>query len=221
LQTYDIVGAAARDPAFRLGVLEARAPKLEALLLGEGVPVYSPSRIDTLSDPIFNETDGRPALVQPLAEQWRALILGHPLLYLRQRAAAFSWVLLTPKPSECVMAETGVDGDPDDLAAAGLKERETPRDRALDDYAESFGGTPALSHALYGAVALGCLIVLLRRRRDADIAVAAMLGGALAFAASFAVISIACDYRYLYFLDLAAIAAALYLAASAPFRAGG
>lgn len=219
LQTYDLVGAAARDPAIRLGVLEARAPKLETLLRDDGVPVYSPSRIDTLSDPIFTETDGHPALVQPLAEQWRALIVGHPLLYLRQRAAAFGWVLLTPKPSECVMVETGVDGDPDDLAGAGLKERETPRDRAMGDYAEAFSGTPAFSHALYGVAAIVCLVLLLRRRRDADIAVAAMLGGALAFAASFAVISIACDYRYLYFLDLAAMAAALYLAGSARFRA--
>ena len=47
-----------------------------------------------------------------------------------------------------------------------------------------------------------------------------MLGGALTFTASFAVISIACDYRYLYFLDLSAIAAALYLAASARRGAG-
>jgi hypothetical protein len=215
LETYDLVGAMARDPGYRLGVLEARAPRLEALLRDDGAPVYSPSRIDTLADPIFTETDGRPALVQPVADQWRALILGHPLLYLRQRAAAFRWVLLTPRPSECVMAETGVDGDPDALAAAGLTERETGRDRALDAYAESFAGTPVLSHAPYGAVAFVLLIVLLRRRRDADIAVAAMLAGALAFAASFAVISIACDYRYLYFLDLSAIAAALYLAASA------
>jgi hypothetical protein len=119
------------------------------------------------------------------------------------------------------MAETGVDGDPDDLAAAGLKERETPRDRAMGDYAEAFAGTPVFSHALYGAAALVCLVLLLRRRRDPDIAVAALLGGALAFAASFAVISIACDYRYLYFLDLAAIAAALYLAGSARLRADG
>ncbi len=219
LQTYDIVGAAARDPGFRLGVLRARAPRLEALLRDDGVPVYSPSRIDTLADPIFTETDGRPALVRPVADQWRALILGHPLLYLRQRAAAFRWVLLTPRPSECVMAETGVDGDPDALAAAGLRERQTARDKALDHYAEAFTGTPVYSHALYGAAAIGFLVVLLRRRRDADIAVAAMLGGALAFAASFAVISIACDYRYLYFLDLSAIAAALYLAASARPRA--
>jgi hypothetical protein len=219
LQTYDIVGAAARDPGFRLGVLQARAPRLAALLRDDGIPVYSPSRIDTLADPIFTATDGDPALVQPVADQWQALILGRPLDYLRQRAAAFGWVLLTPKPSECVMAETGVDGDPVALAAAGLKERETARDRALRDYAEAFIGTPVYAHAVYGAVAVGLLVLLLRRRQGADIAVAAMLGGALAFTASFAVISIACDYRYLYFLDLSAIAAALYLAASARGRA--
>ena len=216
LQTYDIVGAMARDPRVQLGVLKTRAPKLEALLRDEGASAYSPSRIDTLADPIFTETDGRPGFTGPLADQWRALILRHPLLYLRQRLAAFRWVLLTPKPSECVMAETGVDGDADALAAAGLTERETPRDRALADYAQAFTGTPVYSHALYGAAAIVFLVMLLRRRRDADIAVAAMLAGALAFAASFAVISIACDYRYLYFLDLSAIAAALYLAASAP-----
>lgn len=213
LETYDIVGAMARDPQMRLKVLKARAPKLEALLREDGAPAYSPSRIDTLADPVFTETDPKPALAQPVAAQWRALILRHPLLYLRQRAAAFGWVLLTPKPAECVMVETGVDGDPDQLAAAGLQERDTARDKALGDYAQAFDGTPVLSHALYGAAAIVFLALLLRRRENADIAVAAMLGAALTFAASFAVISIACDYRYLYFLDLSAIAAALYLAA--------
>jgi len=213
LQTYDIVGAMARDPQVRLRVLKARAPGLDALLREDGAPAYSPSRIDTLVDPVFTETDQRPALAQPVAAQWRALILRHPLLYLRQRAAAFGWVLLTPKPAECVMAETGVDGDPGALAAAGLKERDTARDQALARYAHRFAGTPVYSHAAYGAAAIVLLIVLLRRRGPADIAVAAMLGAALAFAASFAVISIACDYRYLYFLDLSAIAAALYVAA--------
>jgi hypothetical protein len=218
LQTYDIVGAMARDPRVQLGVLKSRAPRLAALLRDGGAPAYSPSRIDTLAAPIFTKTDGRPALEPPLAAQWQALILRHPLLYLRQRAAAFGWVLLTPKPSECVMAETGVDGDPVALAAAGLTERETARDEALADYAEAFAATPIYSHALYAVASVVLLIVLLRRRADADIGVAAMLAGALAFTASFAVISIACDYRYLYFLDLAAIAAALYLAAGARVR---
>jgi hypothetical protein len=34
---------------------------------------------------------------------------------------------------------------------------------------------------------------------------------AIGFAASFLVISIACDYRYLYFLDVAALTGLLYL----------
>jgi hypothetical protein len=117
------------------------------------------------------------------------------------------------------MVATGVDGDPAALAAAGLNERRTVRDTALANYAQAFVATPAYSHAAYGAAAIALLVVLLVRRRPADIAVAAMLGAALAFAASFAVISIACDYRYLYFLDLSAIAAALYLAAGP--RPGG
>jgi hypothetical protein len=38
------------------------------------------------------------------------------------------------------------------------------------------------------------------------------MAGALIFASSFYVISIACDYRYLYFLDMAAMTGALKLA---------
>jgi hypothetical protein len=64
-------------------------------------------------------------------------------------------------------------------------------------------------------VGLGLLAFLLRRRSAPDMAVAAMLASTFTFAATFALISIACDYRYLYALDLTVIAAALYVAASA------
>ncbi len=57
------------------------------------------------------------------------------------------------------------------------------------------------------------LVLLLVRRRTCDIAVAALPASALVFAATFFIISVACDYRYLYFLDVAAIAAGVYLAA--------
>ena len=43
-------------------------------------------------------------------------------------------------------------------------------------------------------------------------AIAGLMAGALVFALSFYVISIACDYRYLDFLDMAAITGALKLA---------
>jgi len=52
------------------------------------------------------------------------------------------------------------------------------------------------------------------RRRAPDFAVAGLLGATLAFVASFAVISIACDYRYLYAIDIAAIVAGVYVAAT-------
>jgi hypothetical protein len=48
---------------------------------------------------------------------------------------------------------------------------------------------------------------LVRREAVEMIATVGMQVAALAFTASFAVISLACDYRYLYFLDVAAMAA--------------
>ncbi|HXQ13346.1 MAG TPA: hypothetical protein VN814_01840 [Caulobacteraceae bacterium] len=212
LQTYDITAAVARDPRLELQTLRARAPALETLIRTQGVRSYSPIRVDSI-EPIFDHFDDSAAA--PIAAQWRALILRHPLLYLRVRGTAFGWVFLTPQQSECVLDVTGVDGPAEEMAGAGLKPRRTAMDDALDGYAKAFAPTPAYSHATYGLVGLALLAFLLRRRRAPDFAVAAMLGGAFAFAASFAVISIACDYRYLYDLDLAVIAAALYAAASA------
>ena len=55
------------------------------------------------------------------------------------------------------------------------------------------------------------MVMLLRRGEPADLAMAGLLAGALLFTMTFCVISIACDYRYLVFLDLSAMAASLYL----------
>jgi uncharacterized protein (TIGR03382 family) len=211
LQTYDVVAAAARDPALRLRVLEVSDPSLARRIRSGGVAAYAPSRVDSIQALIdgMDDTDA-----EPIAAQWRDLIWRHPLLYLRLRAEAFRWVFLTPAPAECVFVVTGVAGPTEEMATAGLKPRRTATDTALAGYALSFSGTPVYSHGAYAAVGLALLVSLLRRRRPADIAVAGMLVSALTFAASFAVISIACDYRYLYDVDLAVIAAALYGAAT-------
>jgi hypothetical protein len=211
LQTYDLTAAVVRDPRLELATLRSRAPQVETLIRTQGVRAYSPIRVDSI-EPMLDQFDAGAA--EPIAAQWRALIVGHPWLYLRVRGTALSWIFLTPAQSQCVLYVTGVGGPAEEMAAAGLKPRHTPMDKAMGDYADAFAPTPAYSHATYGVVGAGLLVILLRRRRGADIAVAAMLGAAFAFAASFAVISIACDYRYLYDLDLAVIAAALYLAAS-------
>ena len=212
LQTYDLTAAVVRDPRLELGTLRSRAPQVETLIRTQGVSAYSPIRVDPL-EPMMDQFD--PSAAAPIAAQWRSLIVGHPWLYLRIRGTAFRWVFLTPDPSQCVLYVTGVDGPAEEMATAGLKPRDTATDEAMAAYADAFAPTPAFSHATYALVGLGLLAFLLRRRTGPDIAVAAMLASAFTFTASFALISIACDYRYLYALDLTAIAAALYVAASA------
>jgi len=101
------------------------------------------------------------------------------------------------------------------LKELGLKARLDARDRALILYERVLAGTPVLSHATYVALSLLCLAVLLWRRTTEDVAVACLVLSAFAFALSFFVISLACDYRYLYFVDTAAIAALVYLAGDA------
>jgi hypothetical protein len=54
------------------------------------------------------------------------------------------------------------------------------------------------------------------RRQPADIAIAGLQLGGAAFATSFFIISIACDYRYLYFTDLAALTGLIYAAIDPP-----
>jgi hypothetical protein len=213
LQTYDLTAAVARDPRLNLSALKARAPLVERLIRTKGVAAYSPVRIDSL-DPVFQEAPPSPAQVAAVGAQWRDLVLRHPLLYLRIRGTAFRWVFLTPAPLQCGLIYTGVDGPSEEMGEAGLSFRRTPKDKALARYGLSFASTPVFSHGGYAALGAVLLIALIRRRRREDLAVAAMLASGMAFAATFAVISIACDYRYLYDLDLSVIAAALYAAAA-------
>ncbi len=98
------------------------------------------------------------------------------------------------------------------MARLGMETRYSDTDDALMSYASAFFATPAFSHAAYAALALALLVALLVRRRPEDIAVAGLLAASLAFTATFFVITIACDYRYLYFLDLSALAGGLYVA---------
>jgi hypothetical protein len=147
-----------------------------------------------------------------IAAQWKDLVLHHPWLYLRVRTRVFGQILLTPDIAGCRPVFTGIEGPAGEMEDLGLAPRRNARDLALAAYARAFEGTPVLSHAAYGVLAIAALVLLLRRRSPGDIAMAFLLISALAFAASFFVISIACDYRYLYVLDMAALYSVFYLA---------
>ncbi|OHB35210.1 MAG: hypothetical protein A2882_14665 [Phenylobacterium sp. RIFCSPHIGHO2_01_FULL_70_10] len=92
-----------------------------------------------------------------------------------------------------------------------------PQDQALYNYSTWFLDTPVFSHVFYALIALVVAGVLVWRGEAVDLVIAALLASALAFTASFALISIACDYRYLYFLDVAALSGLLYLALDPPY----
>ena len=218
-QSYDLVGAIRLDPSLRLEVLEKQAPALDAAIRKEGVPLYSPRLVDTLEQSSTLTQAIYRAPLGVIFAQWRLLILFHPTLYLRERWPVFRWVVAPPDLFVCHPDVVGVDGPADMLKTLGLKEQIRPQDRLLYSYVSNFFHTPVLSHLLYGAMALLLAILLARRGMAADHAVAGLQIAALAFAASFFVVSIACDYRYLYFLDLAAMTGVLqYFAGRAQGR---
>lgn len=208
-QTYDLVGVVRLDPSIRLTVLEQRAPHLDAMIRKDGVALYSPHLVDTLenssalTDAIYHAPPGA------IFAQWRQLVFAHPGLYLRERLAVFRWVLAPPDLLVCHPDVVGVDGPPAKMKALGLQPHIRAQDRFLYFYVANFFHTPVLSHLLYGALAILFLILLAARGAPADIAVAGLQLAALLFALSFFVVSIACDYRYMYFLDLAAMTGAI------------
>lgn len=211
-QAYDLTGALAREPHLALPLAQAD-PALDRLLRTRGAALYTPLR----NDPLMADAGlARAIAAAPrgaLMQSWQTLVLDHPLLYLRVRAAVFRAVLSTPDSLACHFAPVGVSGDPGQMRALGLSSRLRPQDRWLAGYAGTFFATPLYSHLFWALVAL---VLLVWHWRQRAIAMTGLLVGALLFTVTFVIISIACDYRYLVFLDLAAMAALLPLARRRP-----
>jgi hypothetical protein len=211
LELYDIVGMTKADPGIDLHQLDDHLPGLAAAVRSDGVRLYTPLRNDDLLNSAKLLDALASASPSTVFRQWRDLVIRHPWLYLKIRGRVFWQVFATPDISLCLPYAVGVAGPARPMRALHLAERDDDRDDALDDYASRLQGTPVFSHPFFFATGIVCLLVLLRRRRAADLAMAAMLAGFFAFTASFFVISIACDYRYLYGIDMAAMIALFYL----------
>jgi len=209
LRLYDLIGAVKADPTLPLDRLKHDAPALEKLIRGDGVRLYTPERNDTLADSRALDEALGDAPPELLAAQWNDLVFHHPWLYLKVRAEIFRWVFLTPGTDACRPVFTGIDGPAEEMTDLGIAPRHRLRDGALAGYALAL---PVWSHLAFAILALAAAVTLFARRRKGDIAIACLQLAALAFAASFFVVSIACDYRYLYFLDLAALTGLFRLA---------
>ena len=144
--------------------------------------------------------------------QWRNLIASHLPLYLKTRSEIFRWVFLTPDIDRCVPFIVGLSGPAATLQALHTVPRYDARDSALENYAQAFVHTPVFSHASFAILGAIMFVILLLRRAPADITIAFLLAAAAAFTLTFFVVSLACDYRYLYLIDIAALLATFHVA---------
>ncbi|MFA5495984.1 MAG: hypothetical protein WC247_14535 [Porticoccaceae bacterium] len=198
LMHYDLVGMLSRG---------AQGAGMEAGILAEmqaEIPKYSSYRVDTL--------DGVAVLYwsQPLARtitMWLGEIKASPRSYAEHRLAVFSRVLGIGGVRDCLPYYRGVGGPvKHDLvsveltALLGLTSGAGSWSRAIKGFAKVATHTPLFWHWCYLLAAAGLLLVFVRRR---DWLPATLLGCTMAYMASYAVIGIACDFRYGYVLTVA------------------
>jgi len=219
IQHFDLVGVVARDPKTPLEPLQSEDPQAAATLRALAAQGYNPERVDAVSNaPGLGEAlwQTREGVV---AKTWANLPTADVGDYAAHRLAVFRQVFLTPNILACLPVSTGVQGPELVLEELALPAREGRQDRELYNYASMFFGTPVLSHLSFAILSLAITVVLVLRGRPSDWVMAGLQAGALAFAGSFILIALACDYRYLYFLDLAALLGLVYLALDPPWMA--
>lgn len=216
VQHYDIVGSLAHDPDLDLAIIGKASPRALEVIRTEGLRVYSPDRVD-----YFAQSKALGKVLWPLPDkvvsaQWRDIILHHPGAYLAHRFDVFRWVFAQPEIELCLPVFVGVSGREDMLKDLKIPAGVEPQDQVLANYATWFYYTPVYSHLAYALVALLVGVVLLTRRDAPDMVMVGLMASSLGFSASFFIISVACDYRYLYVQDLTAMAGVLYLALDPP-----
>lgn len=213
LHLYDITGMIKRDPHLPLAVLDREAPDLARIIRTRAVTLWTPVKNDTMeTDDIVAVKDATATAV--MTRQWRELVTHYPGHYLAVRAELFRWVFQPPDVGLCHPFHVGEQGEASDLKELGMKPRLDARDVAIWHYGDFFlYRTPLFSHALFAVLGVFVMVVVLRRRTPPDIILASLIGSALVFAATFLVVSIACDYRYLLIIDLSALVGTLYVAA--------
>jgi len=218
LAHYDLMAALAENPARPLPRMAADRPDALDVLRREAPATYSPTRIDTLDWNKRLQVKIWRFQAPVITAEWRDMIASDPVGYARRRLEVFRWVFLTPRLDLCVPLHLGVSGLPKVEKELGLIDGQRLQDPRLASYTARWFRTPFYSHLTYALLAAAVAALLMIRREPEDIAIAGLMVAVLGFTATFFFVSIACDYRYLYAVDLAAITGVLYLAIDPSLR---
>lgn len=197
LMRYDLVGMIAHGA-------QGTAVSEDVLTEMQGeIPKYSSYRVDTLNGPsavYWSQPFGQ------IVAMWLGEIRSSPLSYLEHRFAVFSNQLGFGGVQACLPYHRGVVGRVQlDLVATeltallGLSPAAGSWAQEINNFVNVAIQTPLFWHWCYLLAAAGLLLVFIRRR---DWLPATLVGCTMIFMASYALIGIACDFRYGYALTV-------------------
>lgn len=206
LAGYDIAGVLALSDSADVGLLRDRGLDV-TVLRDQAKRYYTPERIDPFDRATEFGAELHKLSDAQLLRAWITLIIRNPGPYLHHRALVFRWMIAPPEIMKCLPLHIGVDGPTDVMTRLGLQPGQRPSDHALFVYASHFMYTPVFQHVFYLVFALVIVgALMLRGGRDADVVIWLVISS-IAFALSWFVFGVACDFRYLYFLTVSVGAA--------------
>ncbi|WP_269531314.1 hypothetical protein [Chitinimonas sp. BJYL2] len=213
LMRYDLVGMLSQGAPASSAISQPVLEELQA-----NVPKYSSRRVDTLDGPEKRYWD---VSLVDTSRIWLDQVRMDPAAYLSHRAEVWLSTLGWYGVSQCLPYHRGIAGPINHPLAneeltgkLGLAPHEGRYAQRIHRAVTRLADTPLYRHWYYLLVACGLVILYWRRR---DWAATTLLSCTIAFVGSYALIGIACDFRYNYtLLVTVSLLAARALAIRAP-----
>ena len=201
IEFYDISGTTAHDQSVELDLLknhEVEVEKFPAYVAAN----YGPDRWDRLgiSDGPYAFTFlGQPMSV--MTQQWLALIVNHPVAYLRHRLEVFRYFMGFGDRSKCYYNSNiglAIDATPAPLVdKLHLEPYSPPLARRLSSLEWSWRNSFLYYPTFYLFLSLILLIFCVSHRLS--VILLSIQAASLIYIFSYFFVSIACDFRYVYF----------------------
>lgn len=203
LVLFDLAGIVTARPEIALPPFKRAG--VDRVALQRKFSRYTPERVDTLA-PVDDGTpdplNGIP--FQTLAGAWGSAVWDSPGAYLQHRFATMSWLLGFHDVTHCLPYHFGISEEPAAMARElALGHAVSKRVLMLRELEGQF--LRLYRPFVYASVALVLVAWLAWRDRVRHAPIILLQVAGLAYVAAYLAIGIACDFRYAYFMVVAAI----------------